>query len=222
MYARLLYQLASMLSLILLVAFQFPINTSAQKLKISEFVLYSGGATSIGTGCFFHKDYNRDKLSGSIGSNTWIKTNINATINGNVYSGGIIQLDNNNTVGGNIAAANSQGLRTAISIGRQANIGGNIDVNGNTVITSGSVGGTVTHPSGSSYFGPSPSGGNIMGTPTLPQLPSLPDISSFPAAGKTNISSTKTITPGAYGNITLRGENKPLLYQDLVFIFLIQ
>ena len=134
MYPNLLFRMAFKLAIIFILVIQFPTSGISQRLNINEFALYSSDSISIGTGCLFHKSSSPDKFSGSIGSNISIKTNVNTSINGNVYSGGIVQLDNNNIIGGNIAAANLQGSQPALSIGTKAAIAGNIDVNGNTII----------------------------------------------------------------------------------------
>ena len=60
---------------------------------------------------------------------------------------------------------------TILSIGPSATLAENIDVNGNIVIEAGTVSGKVTHPVGTSYSGPTPAGGNIIGVPQLPILP---------------------------------------------------
>ena len=169
--------------LILMLIVQSSSILNAQNLKISDFVLFGKDATYIGPGCSLHRNPPANIKGGSVGSNTLIQTNTNTTITGNIYSGGTVQLDNNNTIDGNITAANWQAKKnTILLIGKQANISGNIDVNGNIVIGSGLVSGQVTHPAPTTYSGPTPKGGNITGTPTLPVLPAMPDITNFPAA----------------------------------------
>ena len=74
-------------------------------------------------------------------------------------------------------------------------------MNGNIIIGGGSVYGTVTHPDGTTYSGPVPDGGETIGVPDLMAAPNMPRITSFPAAGSTNITSTTTIGPGAYNDI---------------------
>jgi hypothetical protein len=207
-------------ALVLILIFQIPTISNSQNLKISDFALFSGSGTNIGTSCYFFKHSSPEIKGGSVGSNSFVKTSTNTTINGNIYSGGIIQLANSNSISGNITSANSQSLKNfIISAGWNTTISGNIDVNGNTKITSGKVNGKVTHPSGTYYLGPTPGGGNITGTPNLPVLPAMPDITSFPAAGQINIYSSKTLTPGAYGNISIGNNQTIRLSGTGIYIF---
>ena len=201
-------------SIIFIIAFNaIAINSNAQQLKISDFVLFGGKA-----GVEISSSTNIQ--GGAIGSDTIVKTTGNSTLNTNIYSGGTVQLNNSNIVTGKITAANSKALTgTILSVGSSANIGGNIDINGNIVIGGGIVSGKVTHPAGTTYNGPIPVGGNIIGIPTLPVLPVMPTITIFPSAGSANITSTQVITPGAYGDIVLGG-NKTLTFSGAgVYIF---
>ncbi|MDQ6888913.1 MAG: hypothetical protein M3Z56_01340, partial [Bacteroidota bacterium] len=188
------------------------IRSHAQQLKFSDFVLFGGSGVSISSSANIN--------GGSVGSFTAITAADNDSIKSNINSGGKIQLSNNNTVTGNITAANSNGLKGIIfSAGASSNIGGNIDVNGNIRIAGGTVSGTVTHPAGTTYTGPTPAGGNITGTPSLPVLPNLPAPVNFPRAGSTDITSSATITPGAYGNIMLSGKQTLTLSGTGVYTF---
>ncbi|HUZ57899.1 MAG TPA: hypothetical protein VMU83_03885, partial [Hanamia sp.] len=205
---------------LLILIFQLPTISKGQSLKISDFVLFGGSGTNIGTGCSFFRHSSPDIQGGSVGGNSFVKTSTNATINGNIYSGGFIQLANNNSISGNITSANSQSLKSwIISGGNNTSISGNIDVNGNTKINSGKVNGIVTHPSGTYYLGPTPGGGNITGTPNLPILPALPDITNFPTAGNNNIYSSQILTPGAYGNISIGNNQTITLSGTGIYIF---
>jgi hypothetical protein len=175
---------------------------------------------------------------GSIGSYHLVKSTGNLTLGTNsnptnIYSGGIIQLVNSNIVTGKITAANQYTLpsplpagSTILSVGSSAtlgsNSGGNIDVNGSIVIGGGSVLGKVTIPNPLAtytYSGPAPAGGLVRAAPTLPLLPALPDPKTFPAAGSTNISTTKTISPGSYGDIILGGNKTLTLNGPGVYVF---
>lgn len=92
-------------------------------------------------------------------------------------------------------------------------------MNGNVVVSGGTVSGRVTHPTGTTYTGPAPAGGNIVGVPAIPTLPALPVITTFPAAGTTNITTTQTLSPGNYKNITLSG-NKTITFNGPgVYVF---
>ncbi len=82
---------------------------------------------------------------------------------------------------------------------------GNLTVNGgiNLPDTAGSViSGRVHHPFVASYIGPIP-GGGFDSTLIFPTLPILPAVTAFPAAGATNITTTSSIVPGSYGNVSL-------------------
>ncbi|MBK5270850.1 MAG: hypothetical protein JJE22_07535, partial [Bacteroidia bacterium] len=182
----------------------------AQQTKISDYVIF-GGTKSVQLGS------SNDIQGGFIGSYNLVQSTGSLTIGGSVFSGGSINLTNSNTVTGRLTAATNSGI--AISVGSNANIGGNIDANGNIVVGGGSVSGIVTHPNGTTYSGPNPAGGNILGTPNIPILPNLPTLSVFPAAGSGNISNTQAITPGSYGNVTL-GNNKTLTLSGTgVYVF---
>ena len=194
-------------------AFNFiSINSNGQQLKISDFVLFGSASVNISPAANIQ--------GGSIGSFSFIKTSGKATLNTNIYSGERIQLSNNNTVSGRITAANPFGLRvTALSIGSSAKIGGNIDVNGNIRIGSGTVSGIATHPPGTTYYGPVPGGGNITAEPSLPKFPALPQPTEFSLAGSDDITSGRTITPGAYGNIILKGNQTIIFSGTGIYVF---
>ncbi|MGN6532178.1 MAG: polymer-forming cytoskeletal protein, partial [Ginsengibacter sp.] len=189
--------------ILLLTIFEIPSVSTGQSLKISDFVLFAGNGNC--KGCEVQLGSANNIKGGIIGSYTDIKTGGNFSINGSIISGGTILLSSNTVITGNISAANSQSIKgSVLSAGPKATINGNIDVNGNISFgASGKVTGTVTQPAGSIYQGPVPSGGNVTGVPNLPALPAMPAITDFPNAGTQNINSTQTITPGAYGNLTL-------------------
>ena len=144
-------------AIVLFAISSLPAITNGQSLKINDFVLFGGDGTYIGNGCYFQRHSSPDINGGSVGSNSIIETSSNTKVNGNLYSGGIIQLNDNNNVTGNITVSNSNSLKNnVLSAGVNAMINGNIDVNGNTFIRSGSVSGKVTHPGGTNYSGPIP------------------------------------------------------------------
>ena len=191
---------------VLLISFCFSnLQGTAQQLNISDFVLFGGngncptgaGQSAVPSpGCGVQVGSSSSIQGGSVGSYKLVKSTGTSTFTGNIYSGGTVVLANNNTVTGKITAANSLNTTgTILSVGSSANLGGNIDVNGNIVVGGGTVTGRVTRPTGKTYSGPVPAGGNITGTPTLPILPQMPVITSFPAFGTTNIIITRTITP---------------------------
>ncbi|HEY5692639.1 MAG TPA: SprB repeat-containing protein, partial [Cyclobacteriaceae bacterium] len=186
-----------------------------QQLQLGDFVLLSGqngAGTVLGSSSTIN--------GGSVGSYYFVQSTGTTSINGNVDSRGTISLTNSNTVTGNISAANSFSSTGAVlSIGSNANIGGNINVNGNIIIDGGLVSGSVTHPAGTTYSGPTPLGGNSIGIPSLPSFPAMPPITTFPAAGGSAISVTSTITPGSYGNLELRGNQTLTLNGPGVYVF---
>ena len=196
------------------IVFQMPIILKAQSLKISDFVLFGGTGFTTGTSCLIQKSGVSVKGGGNVGSYSSITTGNNFSNTGNVYSGGTMLLGQGNVIGGNLAATNSSNISgTILSVGSSANISGNIDAKGNITVSGGTVTGQVTHPTGTTYTGPKPGGGDSIKAPNLPTLPALPAITAFPAAGTTNISSTTQISHGAYGNLSL-GNNKTITFSD--------
>ncbi|HNQ00587.1 MAG TPA: polymer-forming cytoskeletal protein, partial [Bacteroidia bacterium] len=193
------------IAMILSISFQ----SFAQTLPISDFVIFSGNGGSGTTsppspGYGVQMGASTTVSGGSIGAYSLIQSTGTASIGANIYSDGKVTIANSNVISGKISARNSSNLTgTILSVGSSANLGGDIDVKGNIVVGGGTVSGRVTHPSGTTYTGPNPAGGNIVGTPTHPVLPSLPAITVFPAAGNSNISSTTTLSPGNYKNLTL-------------------
>ena len=55
--------------------------------------------------------------------------------------------------------------------------------------------------------------------PNLPILPAAPTIVTFPAAGTTTINSTRTITPGSYGECLSEREQDLTLAGPGVYVF---
>ncbi len=203
----------------------------AQQTQITDYVIFGGKTASgqttppspgygviIGSSC----NVKGGIIAGSIGSYNLVKSTGNLTVGtsampGNIFSGGTIQLANSDVVTGRLAAASSSG--TVISVGSSASIGGNIDANGNISVGGGTVSGKVTHPGGTTYSGPTPVGGNVTGTPNLPGLPAMPVVTSFPSVGSTAITTTKTITQGSYGSVTLSGNKTLTISGTGVYVF---
>ncbi|AFD07434.1 MBG domain-containing protein [Solitalea canadensis] len=189
-----------------------PFNLLGQQLEVKNFVV-SGGfnqsspqtysatpshAVVIGKGSSI--------TGGSIGSDQLIKVLGKASIYSNLYSNGTIYLGDYTLVKGTIAAANSgKESGNVLKTGISQQLKGNIDVKGSVYIRSGSVLGTVTIPKGSSYYGPSPSGGKRYASPKLPILPQMPAITEFPKAGDKKITETQELTPNCYGPMELTG-----------------
>ncbi len=137
------------------------IEASAQQLQAGNFVLFGGsGGVSISS--------NSNIKGGSVGSFNIIKADYSSILSTNLYSGGKVVIADSNIVSGRIASANSKGLRGTILLTGSITVSGNIDVNGNIVIGGGAVSGRVTHPIGTTYSGPVPGGGDVLGAPNLP------------------------------------------------------
>ena len=204
---------ANSLLRIFLFAFGFSLFafTSVAQLPTSlrDYTVFSGpngtGTTIIGSSININ--------GGAVGAYNLVQTTGNVAFNNaSMHSGDKIILTNSNIISGRITAANSSGSTgTVLSIGSSATITGNIDVNGNVVIGGGSVNRIVTIPEGRTYSGPTPSGGVVNGSPTLPVLPAMPAAASLPVPPPNlpNITTSQTLAPNFYGNINFGG-NKTL------------
>ncbi|HWJ26209.1 MAG TPA: S8 family serine peptidase [Flavisolibacter sp.] len=188
--------------LLLIILFTIISTTSkAQNPTMKDFVVFGNYGVQTGSSVQI--------VSGNIGSNAFIRSSGTSSFNGDLISKGVINLANSNTVNGNIAAANAtspplQG--TILQIGSNASVSGTINVNGNIVIGGGTIKGPV-YTSGT-YSGPKPASGSPKGNPTFPILPPLPSVFPPPAANQMKpVTGTQTITPGAFGSMTLQGNN---------------
>lgn len=202
--------------------------TYGQQTKIQDYVIFGGNGSCPGLGqtspsapgCAVQIGAGTTVNGGDIGSYGLIKTTGSVNLISNLYSGGSIELYNQNQVTGNLTAANSSSLTGSVfQAGTATVISGNIDVNGNSAIQSGSVNGKVTHPSGTSYTGPTPTGGNVVGIPTLPLMPHMPSITNFPAAGTVSISGNQTINPGSFDQLSLGGNRTVTFSGPGVYVF---
>lgn len=199
-------------SLFILSLLMVKTSQAQQPVTIADFVLYSGngsgsGATSpVAPGAGVLVGCNSVVNGAAIGSQKLIQSTGPATLSSNLISNGTVDLASNCILTGKISAANSAALTgTVVSVGTASSLGGNIDANGNISVAGGSVFGKVTHPVGTTYTGPTPSGGNVTASPTLLTLPTMPAILTFPASTLTAVNNTSTINPGSYGNMTLSG-----------------
>jgi hypothetical protein len=192
----------------------YSFSTSAQVTQLSDYVMFSGNAGtgttapgSDGYGVIFGSS--STITGGTIGSYRLVKTTGGADMTTNIYSGGLVQLANGNSVSGRTTAQNLYPAPisgTVLQAGSNAVLSGVIDANGNVVVQSGTVTGPV-HTTGT-YTGPTPTN-PVSNAVSFPTLPTYPDAIIFPAAGATNISNTTTINPGSYGNVSM-GNNKIL------------
>lgn len=181
-------------------------SASAQQLNMRDFVVF-GGAPNCAS-CGVQIGTSTTIVSGRVGSYSLVKSIGNTQINGSIHSGGRIELANSNGVVGNLTAANNPATGGQIlSTGSNANITGNVIVNGNVAIGGGSVNGQVMQSTGSSYSGPNPSGGRTTtANLPLPVLPTLPNTSPSGPANNNNITGTALLQPdNSYGTITIGG-----------------
>jgi hypothetical protein len=159
--------------------------------------------------------------SGSVGSNTYVKTTSGPSISGNIHSLGTISLSNNTTVKGKITAGPVNPPASFSGITFQGGNSGlytrRIDVNGNIDMGSGVIlNGIVTQPPGASFVGPTlPSGQYVIGTPTIPSLPviAVPSLPSF--TGNQNVINTATLLPNAQRKDVILNGGKTLTFNGV-------
>ncbi|MDX5404040.1 MAG: hypothetical protein LPK28_00925, partial [Bacteroidota bacterium] len=203
----------SLLGVFLSLAFM----TYGQSGDITQYVIFGGdqncptgpGQTAPGSpGCGVDIGQQSTIISGAIGTYGTIVSGSNISISGALHAGTIIDLANGATLNGPVSVANSTGQTGSVfDAGSGSKINGNLNINGNITISSGQVGGSVTHPFGTSYSGPNPKGGEFIAPPLLANLPTLPTPAVFPAAGTQNINASATLTPGSYGSVSLGGDD---------------
>ncbi len=203
--------------LFLLICFTININLYAQSV-ITDYAVFGGSkdcaapgqtppAALIGItpGCGVHMGVG-SVINGNVGSYHIVEANGGVTINGNIYSGGIVNLANSDAVGSITAADMDNRGGNIIKTGSSADITGSLDANGDiSVNTNGGsfVNGAVRN-SPFAYVGPPP-GGGIGGAAALPSLPIMPAIKALicPTGSIDNVTATRTIGPGTYGNMIL-------------------
>ena len=207
-----------------------PLVSFAQQLKITDFVIFGGNGncpTGQGQkapalpGCGVVLASKTTIIGGSIGGFGLLQADEKAALTANLFFGGNSKLGEKATINGRIANINIAVFKgNVLDIGKDASITGNMDINGSSIVASGSsVKGKVTHPVGTLYSGPVPTLGNITAVPSLPILPLMPAITTFPAAGTLNITTSKVLTPGAYGNLTI-GDKQTVTFSGTgVYIF---
>jgi hypothetical protein len=192
-------------------------NLNAQQLKITDFVLFGGQnatggnivTTPLAPGFAVQIGSTANITNGRIGSYNLIKSTGNASFGSSLNSGGTITLSNSNKVSGSITAQNQNNASGYIlQMGSNAFVGAGIDANGSISVSSGTVSGNVTHPSGTTYSGPKPGGTEKIAAPNIPVLPQFPAITSFTSSGTTDLTSNATIAPGNYRDMKLTGNKK--------------
>lgn len=191
--------------------------TQAPTLKLSDFAIWGGSASSNSynstQGILFE---NNVIIQGNMGSNHLIDVTSNIAVTGNIYSGNRVVLKNNITVTGNIFAAKKTSSLQGdiISMINNGIFKGDLTANGRiSLVNNNKITGQVKvpAPTATNYSGPVPSGG-VVNVFTIPELPLMPTNTPFDnQAGTTNITTTQTISPGAYNKVALTG-NKTLTF----------
>ena len=173
-----------------------------QQLQMKDFVIYSAKSLKLNEQIKVRPDTN---TRGNIGSKESISLKKGSTIAANLFSRSTIELDKELSVDGNITANNYKNSKSEIIKGDKGiTIKGNLTVNGNIKLTNSgsSITGSVRQSTGSSYSGPTPSGGITKGNLMLPIFPSNPVINYY-VSGTGTSNSSITLSPGTYGNINL-------------------
>ena len=124
-----------------------PLFSMGQQLKITDFVILGGNANcpnGVGQkvplypGCAVTIGASSQIKSGTVGSYNLVKSAANVFFGNNIYSGGIVQLGNNNSVIGKISASNlSKVSGNTVDIALTASVTGNIDAAGNITVGNG-------------------------------------------------------------------------------------
>lgn len=198
---------------LLLLSFLVKINQGQTpvELKVKDFAIWGGSASTnaynSSQGIFIN---NNAIIEGNIGSNHLVDIKNNLKLQGNIYSANRVFFGDLAKVTGHIYA-NRMGtsLSPVISGGNKDTITGNLTANGRISIGSGRVTGQVAVPVTTNYTGPTPSGG-VVTTFSLPTMPTMPSNTPFdnqvaPSNSTTNISTTRTISPGVYRKLSLSG-----------------
>jgi predicted acyltransferase (DUF342 family) len=173
----------------------------------------------------------RQNVFGDVVFNSAVTINALSNITGSVHSGGAVSIGGNaasHGVGGNIIAIGPVNVLSYNVIGGSITSGGdlslvngcqvagNLGANGNVTLgVSSHVAGTVTHAGSLTIGGLSSVGGNVIG-PVSPNpiayAPTLVPPATVFAAGGADLDlavfADRTLAPGQYGTMTLRGSNK--------------
>ena len=189
-------------------------QTPPVQLKITDFAVWGGSASpntyNSAQGIFITNNAN---IEGNIGSNHLVNIGNNLILKGNIYSGNRVLFADFAKVTGDVFA-NRMGtnLSPTISGNNRDTFTGNLSANGKiALLSTGQVTGKVTvpAPTATNYSGPNPLGGfETTFVPVL--LPSMPDNTPFdhqvaPSNTTTNITTTRTISPGVYRKLALSG-----------------
>jgi hypothetical protein len=180
--------------------------------QLRDFVVYGKTAVQLGTSTVIQ--------SGKVGTNGSITSTGTSSFAGDIVSFGKIQLANSNTVNGNIWAANTTSpvyTGTILSVGSNANLTGTINVNGNIVVSGGTVSGPVFTTG--TYTGPTLAN-PAQNNPTFPPVPVLPNFYSLSkVSGGATITGSGKINPGSYNSLALNGGRTDTFSRPGVYIF---
>ena len=109
--------------IVVLLTAVLPMLVNAQKLKITDFVLFGGSSNCVN--CVVQIGASTEIKKGDIGSYSLIKSGTNIVLGGNIHSGGKIQLGNNIEFKGNLTVANTGNfLGNTIEIGNKFSLKG--------------------------------------------------------------------------------------------------
>jgi hypothetical protein len=186
---------------------------TAQQLRLREFAIWGGSAPGTtynpNQGLFISRLVT---ITGSIGSNQLVQSAKEINLTGNLYSANKILLSRTNSLTGNVIASNQAGrVDTSFRADKATAIKGDVTVNGKVFIDKGSIPDTssvtgkvsVPSPTNTYYSGPVARGG-YSNSLVLPVSPAMPGNTPFDnKVGTLNISTSQTIKPGSYGNVTL-------------------
>lgn len=178
-----------------------------QSGDLSNYIILAGNSSCTSpTDCGVSIGPNNVINTGIIGSYSGITTQGNLNHGGELYSSTVLNLGGGNIIGGDMWASNlNLNSGSVISAGSGSSFNGNVIASGDINIGGGTISGQVIHPSGTSYIGPVPQGGEVLANYNFNPLPAFPAITTFPAAGNGKISSSQSITPGSYGTLSLKG-----------------
>lgn len=215
-FAILLQRISCLLLLVCLGKIGNGQATSPQVLKLSDFAIW-GGSSSATSYNIFEGVFIGEKalIKGNIGSNHLVFAKEKLTLNGNIFSGNGVLLKQSAKINGNITANKTalNCIEYVIGADIKSDFKGDITGKGKIFLKTGSgsnasfVRGKVAVPAPTKnyYSGPVPAGGSV-NVFTLPVLPSMPTLTPFDKqAGTTNITSTKTISPGKFRKLALTG-----------------
>ncbi|MEO8762989.1 MAG: S8 family serine peptidase [Ginsengibacter sp.] len=199
---------------------------SQSQLSLKNFSVFGGDSTASFTdsavsGVEFASNISLTS-GGSVGSQTYLVFKNQVNIDGDVY-GNTATIGNSLTINaGSLSIFNRQGANTNIlNIGALVQLlsPGDLNLNGNGVIASGVVNGTLTQPAIYNYSGPSPDLGTNNAVPIFPRMPLMPAAATFPAAGIGTITSNQTITPGSHGAMALTASQAILFSGPGTYVF---